>query len=225
MEDKKPSQVLNFLFIGSRHHAKDKKLLAELNIKYILNCTPKRTEDPESGCPNFYEKDKMFVYKRISLFDNKGEDILPYMEEAIRFIGEGKHYGSVLVHCHRGISRSASFVIGYLIRHNELTFSEALSHVQSCREIVQPNTSFLLQLQAFAAQVEQDRSRLVLPLTAAAPAEEELSQAAVGEAGSSSLKKRSIQEISEDYGPAAPPPKDTDRTEKPSDVVASECLT
>ena len=121
MEDKKPSQVLNFLFIGSRHHAKDKKLLAELNIKYILNCTPKRTEDPESGCPNFYEKDKMFVYKRISLFDNKGEDILPYMEEAIRFIGEGKHYGSVLVHCHRGISRRASFVIGYLIRHNELT--------------------------------------------------------------------------------------------------------
>ena len=224
MEDKKPSQVLNFLFIGSRHHAKDKKLLAELNVKYILNCTPKRTEDPESGCPNFYEKDKMFVYKRISLFDNKGEDILPFMEEAIRFIGEGKHYGSVLVHCHRGISRSASFVIGYLIRHNDLTFSEALSHVQSCREIVQPNTSFLLQLQAFAAQVEQDRGRLVLPLTAAAPAEEELSQA-VGEAGSSSLKKRSIQEISEDYGPAAQPPKDTDRTEKPSDVVASECLT
>ena len=182
-------------------------------------CTPKRTEDPESGCPNFYEKDKMFVSKRISLFDEKGEAILPYMEEAIRFIGEGEH-------CHRGISRSASFVIGYLIRHNELTFSEALSHVQSCREIVQPNTSFLQQLQVFAAQVEQDRGRLVLPLTAAAPAEEKRSQAAVGEAGSSSLKKRSIQEISEDYGPAAQPPKDTERTtEKPRNVVASEFLT
>ena len=124
MEDKRPSKVLNFLYIGSRHHAKDKKLLAELNIKYILNCTPKRTDDPESGCPNFYEKDKMFVYKRIPLFDNKGEDILPYMEGAIRFIGEGQHYGSVLVHCHRGISRSASFVIGYLIRQNELTLEE-----------------------------------------------------------------------------------------------------
>ena len=129
MEDKRPSKVLNFLYIGSRHHAKDKKLLAELNIKYILNCTPKRTDDPESGCPNFYEKDKMFVYKRIPLFDNKGEDILPYMEGAIRFIGEGQHYGSVLVHCHRGISRSASFVIGYLIRQNELTLEEVCFYV------------------------------------------------------------------------------------------------
>ena len=153
MEEKRPSKILSFLYIGSREHAKDKKMLLELNIKYILNCTPKRKDDPEAGCPNFYEKDKTFVYKRIPLFDNKGEDILPYMDTAVKFIDEGKHYGSVLVHCHRGISRSASFVIGFLMKANELTLKEALDYVQSCRPIVQPNSSFLSQLELYEQQI------------------------------------------------------------------------
>ena len=68
------------------------------------------------------------------------------METAINFIEQGKHYGSVLVHCHKGISRSASFIIGYLMKKNSFTFIEALSHVQTCRPIVQPNDSFTAQL-------------------------------------------------------------------------------
>jgi dual specificity phosphatase 12 len=142
------SQVLSYLYLGGKMDAKSTKTLENLNIKYILNCTPKRKDDPETGCPNFYEKDKKksLVYKRIPIFDNKGEDLLPYMETSFNFIEEGKHYGNVLVHCHRGISRSASFVIGYLMRKNELTFKEALEHVQGCRKIVQPNAAFITQL-------------------------------------------------------------------------------
>ena len=71
--------------------------------------------DPEAGCPNFFEgrTPPLFSYKRIPIFDNRGEDILQYMEGAISFIEQSKHYGSVLVHCNKGVSRSASFVIGY----------------------------------------------------------------------------------------------------------------
>jgi protein-tyrosine phosphatase len=143
------SKILSYLYIGSRQDAKDKKNLTDMNIKYVLNCTPKRSDDPESGCPNFYEKDKTFVYKRIPIFDNKGEDILPHIDSAYKFIEEGKHYGGILVHCHKGVSRSASFVIGYLMRKNELTLEEALAHVKSCRPVVQPNSSFLSQLETF----------------------------------------------------------------------------
>lgn len=146
MDNTKPSQILSYLYLGNKQNAKNKEALLKYKIKYILNCTPKRTDDPENGCPNYYEKDKTFIYKRIPIFDNRGEDLISYMNIAYNFIEESKHYGNILVHCHKGISRSASFVIGYLMRKNEFTLDEALSHVQSCRSIVQPNPSFMIQL-------------------------------------------------------------------------------
>jgi hypothetical protein len=40
---KRPSQVLPFLYIGSRAHAKSRGLLRELGIKRVLNVTPPKT--------------------------------------------------------------------------------------------------------------------------------------------------------------------------------------
>lgn len=31
--------------------------------------------DPVAGVPNFFEKDKLFTYRRCPIFDNKAEDI------------------------------------------------------------------------------------------------------------------------------------------------------
>ena len=126
------SKILKDLYLGGKVEAKDKKLLQDLKIKYILNCTPSRNLDPETGCPCFFEKEKSFKYCRIPVFDNRGEDILAHMNTAFQFIEEGKHYGGVFVHCHKGISRSSSFVIGYLMKYNEMTLDEALSYVQVC---------------------------------------------------------------------------------------------
>ena len=42
-DDKRPSQVLDHLFIGSRAHAKNRGLLKELGINRILNVTPPKT--------------------------------------------------------------------------------------------------------------------------------------------------------------------------------------
>lgn len=49
--------------------------------------SPVSSIDPEAGCPNFFEgKNPSLTYKRIPIFDNRGEDILQYMEGAISFI-------------------------------------------------------------------------------------------------------------------------------------------
>ena len=146
------------LYIGGKQDAKAKEVLQSLKISYILNCTPPRAMDPETGCQNFFEKEKAFVYKRIPVFDNRGEDLLQHMEESYRFIEEGKHYGGVLVHCHKGISRSASFVIGYLMKKNEMSLDEALDYIQSIRSIVQPNLAFMSQLRAYELQLANERS-------------------------------------------------------------------
>jgi hypothetical protein len=126
----KPSQVLPFLFLGGKSEAKSLNDLNDLNIRYILNCTPSRNLDEDFGCPNFFQKNEKFKYLRIPIFDNRGEDILSYMESAFLFIEEGKHYGNVLVHCLKGVSRSVSFVIGYLMKYNEMTLQEALDYVK-----------------------------------------------------------------------------------------------
>lgn len=59
---------------------------------------------------------------------------------------QGKHYGSVLVHCNKGVSRSASFVLGYLMKTGGLRLDAALDLLKSKRSIVQPNDSFMTQV-------------------------------------------------------------------------------
>ena len=38
------------------------------------------------GCPCFFEKDPGMTYKRVPIFDNRGENILAHMESSIAFI-------------------------------------------------------------------------------------------------------------------------------------------
>lgn len=79
------------------------------------------------------------------------------METVINFVEHGKHHGHILVHCHKGISRSASFVIGYLMKKNEMTLEEAVSHVQSIRPTVLPNNSFMEQLRRYEMLLHEQR--------------------------------------------------------------------
>jgi hypothetical protein len=146
---RKATQILSFLYLGSKYDAKNESWLKSADIRYVINATPPRSLDPVSGTPNYFQKDKRYKYKRIPIFDNQGEDLLSHLDVACAFIDEGKHYGSVLVHCHRGISRSASIVIAYLMKYNDFTCAEAIDFVKSCRPIIQPNETFLAQLLEF----------------------------------------------------------------------------
>jgi len=57
--------------------------------------------------------------------------------------------GGVLVHCAAGISRSATFVIGYLMAREGLSFDAALESVRTVRPWVCPNVGFCAQLREF----------------------------------------------------------------------------
>lgn len=57
--------------------------------------------------------------------------------------------GKILVHCKAGVSRSATICIAYLMVHKSLTLDQAFDYVQSRREIISPNLSFMQQLFEF----------------------------------------------------------------------------
>jgi len=152
-----PSRLLKYVFVGSKADAKDRDLLKRLGISHILNCTPSRKLDPENGCPNYFAKEQDFKYLRVSLFDNVGEYILAHLPSAFRFIDEASHYGGVLIHCHKGVSRSASIAIAYLMKKNQLSADESLAFVKSVRPIVSPNAAFVSQLHAYGASLLKEQ--------------------------------------------------------------------
>ena len=145
------------LYLGDRHQAKDRGLLRELQIQSVVNCTPPRTVDPSAGCANFFEQEALMHYHRVPIFDTQAEDATGYLAGAAKFIESRLHYGGVLVHCNRGISRSATFVVAYLMRAHGLGVDDALALVRTTRPAAKPNDAFMAQLRAHQATLEADR--------------------------------------------------------------------
>lgn len=68
------------------------------------------------------------------------------------------HVGKVLVHCARGISRSAALVLAYLMLREGLTLVEAVEAVRSHRNIL-PNAGFLKQLSQLDSALALQRKK------------------------------------------------------------------
>ncbi len=83
----------------------------------ILNVTPAKEAGITAGVPNYFENTCGEIkYKRISIYDASSSDLLSHADEVVDFISNGLHHGGVLVHCQKGVSRSATAVIMFLVR-------------------------------------------------------------------------------------------------------------
>lgn len=91
-----------------------------------------------------------FEYKQFEIDDDEGENLHVYFDSGTEFIHKHREYGAVLVHCAAGISRSASLVIAYLIRYENMNYDTAFAKVKEGREFINPNRSFEAQLRAYS---------------------------------------------------------------------------
>ena len=87
-----------------------------------------------------------FVYENIQINDNTSENILQHLVKGLKFIDESK---ICYTHCQLGKSRSAAFVIAYVMYKNKIHFSEALDFVKEKRAVAFPNQGFQWQLEDF----------------------------------------------------------------------------
>ncbi|KAK5303492.1 hypothetical protein LTR99_005254 [Exophiala xenobiotica] len=114
-------------------------------IKYVLSVIDNPARQPKVT-PGDESK---FVLKLIRLRDSSTEDLLEVLEEACDFIRDSlkRNDGGVLVHCAKGVSRSASVVIGFVMEDMDLEYDTALRYVRQGRSKVKPNVGFEGQLQ------------------------------------------------------------------------------
>ena len=130
--------VLPWLLVGDKSTAKDRALLRRLNVRYIINCTPSRTD---GGVANFFEKEPCFEYHRVLLRDLNTESVLPHLPSVVEFLQRARVRadGLVLVHCNEGKSRSCALTMGYLILSHSVTLTEALEMVRAVRCACSPS--------------------------------------------------------------------------------------
>ena len=152
-----PAEVAPGLYLGDRKDAKDRASLRRLNIQSVVNCTPPKSEDPAAGCPSFFERE--LRYLRVPIYDSPAEDAAEHFASVLDFIASRLHYGGVLVHCNRGVSRSATFVVAHLMKSRALDPAAALELVRAARPQAEPNAAFLKQLDVLHAELEASRKR------------------------------------------------------------------
>jgi len=84
-----------------------------------------------------------FVHISYPMNDIESYNISKHFDDTYEKIENNLKQGSVLVHCAAGVSRSATTVIAYLMKHNEWSFQKAFNLVRRKRKIICPNDGFL----------------------------------------------------------------------------------
>jgi len=143
---RKPSKILDHLFLGDAMHGTDEKMLCTLEI-YNIVCISKTNHGKNLPATKF-------KVLHISIEDMPDEDILNRLESTNTFIGTCVSKSQpVLVHCEMGISRSASFILAYLMYSKKMTLKQAVKHAKSARPVVSPNNGFMRQLCQYETQL------------------------------------------------------------------------
>ena len=169
---------------GSTGRASTLAALRDAGVRAIVNCTmgvPNAFEGGEEdegdgGCEGDLE------YCRVAVRDTGAAELLPFMRGCALFVERHLAAGrSVLVHCERGVSRSASIVLAHQMRFGSISSScsssssvtgqqqqqqqrrrrrptrdEAYVAVKSVRQCASPNHGFWGQLAEFARACEAE---------------------------------------------------------------------
>ncbi|CAD8106504.1 unnamed protein product [Paramecium primaurelia] len=140
----------NQLWLGDYTAAQDKFTLDNKGIKTVLTV----------ACQlNIKYNDQNMNHKTYSILDSEQANVAQFFDESFYLIKNGLKFGSVLVHCAAGVSRSASIVIAYLMRNKGWTYSEAFSYVKSKRFVICPNSGFQRQLKNYEKQLRQSKEQ------------------------------------------------------------------
>lgn len=145
------SEINESLFLAGKNSLSDNiDLLTEYNITCVVNI---------SNSPmKFGDTVKCLS---IDIDDNVNENIHKHFDKFFEFMNDAhKAKSKVLIFCQYGMSRSASFVIAWLMKqqHSQgsvVSYKENYNQVKSIRSCVSPNPAFVKQLEEFAKELNE----------------------------------------------------------------------
>ncbi|XP_039761172.1 dual specificity protein phosphatase 1B-like isoform X2 [Pararge aegeria] len=136
------SQIIPGLYLSNARAACDRNVLKQLKITHLLTVETHRL--PKS---TFVNNNISYLFIRAN--DTPSTNLLSYFPMANSFIEEGLQKGNVLVHCHFGVSRSATLVIAYIMEKYQMSFEKAYHFVRQKRRFINPNPGFVAQLKEY----------------------------------------------------------------------------
>jgi protein tyrosine phosphatase len=135
-----PDEITPTVYLGKSNSARNKEILHGIGITHVLMVG----FDLEAVFPD------EFVYKHIELDDKESADIECHFAAAYDFIeGAAKNGGKTLVHCHAGVSRSATIVVAYLMKKQGLSVDDAVAACKRGRPCIKPNRGFMSALLSY----------------------------------------------------------------------------
>ncbi|XP_041037920.1 dual specificity protein phosphatase 10-like isoform X2 [Carcharodon carcharias] len=154
VENAELSPIVPFLYLGNERDAQDLAKMRQLNVGYVINVT--------THLPLYHAQVGNVRYKRLPATDNSKQNLRQYFEEAFEFIEAHLSGKGVLIHCQAGVSRSATLVIAYLMKHTLMTMTDAYKYVKGKRPIISPNLNFMGQLLEFEMDLNKGLTPRIL---------------------------------------------------------------
>jgi len=137
------TQVLPQLYLGTEHDAEQAEKLIGLGISHVISIV---------GGGRY--KDLYPNHMYIPLRDNGSSNLLAKLDDSYNFAMESQEHGNKLfIHCQLGQNRSASYVIGFLMKFKNLSFYEAYTLVKEKRVLIHPHKKYIEQLRRLDKQL------------------------------------------------------------------------
>ncbi|GBG24683.1 Dual specificity protein phosphatase, putative [Hondaea fermentalgiana] len=133
------------IYVGTEKMSRFRKGLDKFGIRTIVNCT--------RGAPNKFAEDPDFQYMQVELSDDTCETLLGKLDAVTSFIQHEAEDEIILIHCSKGVSRSISVFLAWLIRYRRLPLREGLELAKSRRSVAAPNMGFIRQLLVYETDV------------------------------------------------------------------------
>eukprot|EP01111_Echinosteliopsis_oligospora_P009065 TRINITY_DN2589_c0_g1_i1.p1 TRINITY_DN2589_c0_g1~~TRINITY_DN2589_c0_g1_i1.p1 ORF type:complete len:209 (+),score=28.63 TRINITY_DN2589_c0_g1_i1:119-745(+) len=134
------------LYLGTAAHAGNSDVLIDYQIGYILNLSERVRFKRMQGV------DTEFLHMPMS--DYGDSSLLEVFEDTFPFIDSARaNKRNILIHCSKGVNRSPTLVIAYLMSHMNLSLNAAYELVKSRRSIISPHEKYMEQLAVYEMQL------------------------------------------------------------------------
>lgn len=131
-------KIVDGLYISGEKVASDLPLLLKTGITHIVNV------NAGASPINFPDH---FKYCSVHLTDSVFEVFNDEFWDAVKFTDEAiANGGKILVHCRKGISRSAALCLAYLLEYRGVSYDEGMNLLRKARPMVDINNGFAQQI-------------------------------------------------------------------------------